>query len=92
MEKLLLLHGALGSQTQLESLKNTLAASFEVHCLDFYGHGSATLSEEPFRIAGFAEQVNNWLEEKQFDSISIFGYSMGGYVALYLASKYPGKV
>ena len=92
MEKLLLLHGALGSKTQLESLKNTLAASFEVYTLDFYGHGSKTLSEEPYRIAGFAEQINSWLEEKQLDSISIFGYSMGGYVALYLAAKFPGKV
>lgn len=87
-----MLHGALGAQTQLESLKNTLSASFEVHCLDFYGHGSDTLSNEPFRIAGFAEQVNTWLEEKQIERISIFGYSMGGYVALYLASKFPGKV
>lgn len=92
MEKLLLLHGALGSKSQLESLKNTLSSSFEVHCLDFYGHGTKTLSDEPYRIAGFAEQVNDWLEEKQFSTISIFGYSMGGYVALYLAAKYPGKV
>src|SRR5687767_14752253 len=92
MEKLLLLHGALGAKTQLESLKNTLSATFEVYTLDFYGHGSETLSDEPYRIAGFAEQVNRFLEEKKLDSISVFGYSMGGYVALYLAAKYPGKV
>ncbi len=92
MEKLLLLHGALGTKTQFESLKNTLAATFEVYTLDFYGHGVKTLSDSPFRIEAFAEQVYNWLEEKQFDAISIFGYSMGGYVALQLAATHPEKV
>lgn len=92
MEKLLLLHGALGCQAQFEKLKTSLANNYEIHTLDFYGHGTESLTEKPFRIEAFAEQVNDWLEAQQVDKISIFGYSMGGYVALYLAAKYPAKV
>jgi pimeloyl-ACP methyl ester carboxylesterase len=92
MEKLLLLHGALGCQAQFEKLKEALADSYEVHTLDFYGHGTETFTDQPYRIQDFAEQVKAWLEANQIDRISIFGYSMGGYVALYLASKYPEKV
>lgn len=36
---LLLLHGALGSQAQFESLKKDLAPYFRVHVFNFSGHG-----------------------------------------------------
>jgi pimeloyl-ACP methyl ester carboxylesterase len=92
MEKLLLLHGALGSQSQFKKLEEALRPYFEVITLDFYGHGSASFSDQPYSIAGFAEQVEKCIEEKNAESVNIFGYSMGGYVALYLALKHPEKV
>ncbi|MFC5271819.1 alpha/beta fold hydrolase [Adhaeribacter terreus] len=92
MEKLLLLHGALGCHTNFNELKTALSEHYDVYCLDFYGHGSEAFSTEPFKIEGFSEQVFNWLEENNLDAVSIFGYSMGGYVALHLAAKHPEKV
>ena len=92
MKKLLLLHGALGCKTQFDALKNALSEHYDVYTLDFYGHGSEAFSDKPYKIEDFAEQVNDWLEAEKIDSISIFGYSMGGYVALYLAAKHPEKV
>lgn len=38
-----------------------------------------------FSIELFANDVLEYLNSKQIDQIDIFGYSMGGYVALYLA-------
>jgi pimeloyl-ACP methyl ester carboxylesterase len=32
------------------------------------------------------------MDGQGLDSVSIFGYSMGGYVALYLALRHPGRV
>ena len=92
MEKLLLLHGALGCQTNFDALKAALSEHYEIFTLDFYGHGSEAFSTEPFKIEGFSKQVFNWLEENKLDAVSIFGYSMGGYVALHLAAKHPEKV
>jgi pimeloyl-ACP methyl ester carboxylesterase len=40
----------------------------------------------------FADSVVEWMEENQFQKINIFGYSMGGFVALYLAKHFPGRV
>src|SRR5438045_4173674 len=89
MKQLLLLHGALGSEDQFDDLKRVLSPHFEIFTLNFYGHGTSAPSTEPLRIEAFSEQVLDWLEKKQISQISIFGYSMGGFVALHLAANHP---
>ncbi|MDF2436742.1 MAG: alpha/beta hydrolase [Bacteroidota bacterium] len=91
MEHILLLHGAIGAKNQLETISAGLQNNFIVHTLDFSGHGSAAMSDK-FSIPGFAEDVIKYLESNKIESINIFGYSMGGYVALYLAARHPEKV
>ncbi|TND08148.1 MAG: alpha/beta hydrolase [Bacteroidetes bacterium] len=92
MKNLLLLHGAIGASDQLLPLKEKLAAGFENHLFDFPGHGGKALPGEGFSIDHFAKSVLQWMDEQQFPSIDIFGYSMGGYVGLYLARHYPERV
>ena len=92
MQAVLLLHGALGSKTQLDPLKAKLEASgFAVYSLNFSGH-----SGEPFRdifkIEVFAEDVFGFLETHGIDKADIFGYSMGGYVALWLAYQHAEHI
>ncbi|MGD8427480.1 MAG: alpha/beta hydrolase [Balneolaceae bacterium] len=89
MKKLLLLHGALGDKTQFEALVPKLNNHFDVYRLDFEGHGEATSTNSPFRIEYFIENVLGFLEEHNINKINIFGYSMGGYVALGLAKQEP---
>ena len=96
MEKdnLLLLHGALGSKAQLASLQTLLSDLFIVHTLDFDGHG-ANASNQEFSIDLFADNVLNYLIQNNIAKTHIFGYSMGGYVALKLAvksSSFVGKI
>ncbi len=86
--KILLLHGALGSKKQLNSLKNNLSEKFEVYDLDFSGHGGNSVDKE-FSIQLFTENVVQFLEENGLDKIDVFGYSMGGYVALNVAKANP---
>lgn len=90
-QKLLLLHGALGSKDQFTTLKEQLSSEFEVHTLDFEGHGNYS-SSRPFSIDLFVSNVIDYLKEHTIEKIHIFGYSMGGYVALRLANKHPHYV
>lgn len=92
MKKLLLLHGAIGSSKQLEPLKNLLNSNYEVFTLDFNGHGGNSIPDEDFSIALFSKDVLKFLAVNNIDKIDIFGYSMGGYVALYLARFYPERI
>jgi esterase/lipase len=91
MKQLLVLHGALGAQQQFEELKTLLESQFAVHTLNFEGHGGRA-SNQPFSMDLFVENVRDYLHENNLSSCSVFGYSMGGYVALKLAAKFPGTV
>lgn len=91
METLILLHGAIGASDQLMPLATALKAQYEVHMLDFSGHGNSS-SKEGFSIPLFANDVLNYMDQQGLETASIFGYSMGGYVALYLALHHPQRV
>jgi len=88
--KILLLHGALGSRRQMDELYKLLSASAEVVSLNLPGHGGRPIPEA-YSMNLFVEDVAAMLgtDEKPVD---IFGFSMGGYVALLLAMKYPARV
>ena len=88
---LLLLHGALGSESQLHPLKEMLKDGCDVHSFNFAGHGGKELPET-VSIKSFAEETVLFCEANEIKSVSIFGYSMGGYVALYLAKHYSHLV
>ncbi|WKZ59252.1 MAG: alpha/beta hydrolase [Cyclobacteriaceae bacterium] len=92
MNPVLLLHGALGSSSQLEPLKQNLEAQGRaVLMLNFSGH-SGTPFRGSFGIETFADDVLAFLDNQTLNQVDLFGYSMGGYVAVWLALKHPERV
>ena len=85
---ILLLHGALGSSSEFDKLTKFLSEKFTVHTLNFDGHGSS-LIDLPFSIDLFTQNVIDYLNKKSIVEIDIFGFSMGGYVAMNLALNHP---
>ncbi len=83
MKSIILLHGAIGAADQLEQIKKVLSLTFQVFTLDFDGHGKKSDSLEPFSIELFADNLNRFISDNHISNPSVFGYSMGGYVALY---------
>lgn len=92
MKDILLLHGAIGSKAQLEPLAKMLEGKFNIHLLNLPGHGGEAFPSPGFSIEGFAGAVLQYLDDHAIAAISFFGYSMGGYVAMYFARKYPQRV
>jgi len=90
MSDIILLHGALGSKEQLSSLGRALKKKgMKVHALNFFGHGGEPFSKEGFGIKVFSWQLQNFIRDSKLKKPNVFGYSMGGYVALRLACKFP---
>lgn len=87
----LFLHGALGAKTQFLPLVDRLK-DFQCHTMDFEGHGAQTLVSNNFRIENFAEQCAVAIQSIAHEPMRIVGYSMGGYVALWLAIHKPELV
>jgi pimeloyl-ACP methyl ester carboxylesterase len=90
MHPIVLLHGALGSAAQLGPLADELRALGPVHVLELPGHGDTALGTTNFSIDGFAQAVGDAVAVRGLDRPSVFGYSMGGYVALALEAARPG--
>lgn len=88
---LILLHGALGSQRDFDRLVPLLAEKYTVHAFNFEGHGGVE-AHEPLRISLFVRNLSAYFAEKGIRKASIFGYSMGGYVALNYALQFPEQV
>jgi pimeloyl-ACP methyl ester carboxylesterase len=87
-----LLHGALGCSRDLEPLRSLLAVDLDVRCLEFWGHGASVLPEAgELSIQHLAVQVRDVIAAEAAP-VHLFGYSMGGYVALKLAAAHPQLV
>jgi pimeloyl-ACP methyl ester carboxylesterase len=87
-QPLLMLHGAIGSSRQLKAIAQELS-DYEIHLFDFPGHGGKEMSAEPFSIQLFAGAALDYIRQHNLQQLTIFGYSMGGYVAMHLARFYP---
>lgn len=92
-KNIVLLHGALGTKNDLLPIKNLLQTKYNVFSFNFNGHGDRPLNtEKPFGIESFVDDLKLFLAENNLKSTSIFGYSMGGYIALYYAFKHAEQV
>ena len=89
---ILLLHGAIGASDQLLPLKDGLASLYRVHYMNFSGHGGQSMDTEKYAIPLFANDVIRFLDSKNIAKVTILGFSMGGYVGLYLAKHHPERI
>ncbi|MGO4145081.1 alpha/beta fold hydrolase [Paenarthrobacter sp. YAF11_1] len=90
---LLLLHGGLFDiEQQFGTLIPALAAERRVIAADFQGHGRTNDIDRPLNTADLAADVVGLLEHLGVGEVDVFGFSVGGAVALHLAIKHPELV
>ena len=90
---LLLLHGGLFNiDLQFGQLLPGLAATRQVIATDFQGHGRTNDIDRPLATADLASDVVGLLRHLDIAQADVWGNSVGGAVALYLAIKQPQLV
>ena len=92
MRKLLLLHGALSSKNQFDQILPLLAKDIDAEAINFSGHGGGLPNLKGYTFPVFAEDILSYLDSNKIEKINLFGFSMGGYAALYFAKLYPQRV
>lgn len=91
-QPLIILHGFLGMGDNWKTLANAYAKEgFEVHLVDQRNHGRSP-HDEAFSYDLLAEDLKEYLVEKDLDSVSIIGHSMGGKTAMRFATLFPNRV
>lgn len=91
-ETILLLHGFLETLEMWEDFTPQLAENNHVLCIDLLGHGQTDSIGYFHTMEDMADAVFSVLAELNIEKITCIGHSMGGYVALALAEKYPELV
>jgi pimeloyl-ACP methyl ester carboxylesterase len=90
---LLLLHGGLFDiDQQFGALLPSLAADRQVIATDLQGHGRTNDIDRPLTSADLASDVVELLQFLDVPQVDVFGFSVGGGVALYLAIRHPELV
>ncbi|WP_118972258.1 alpha/beta fold hydrolase [Taibaiella koreensis] len=92
MKDLILLHGALGHTQQFDPYLSVLQQHFHVHTFLFAGHGGSAIPGRDLCMTDYIDQLEQFCKEKQLQTFDVFGYSMGGYVALGYALRHPGQI
>ncbi|HET9416497.1 MAG TPA: alpha/beta fold hydrolase [Candidatus Limnocylindria bacterium] len=90
---LLVLHGGLFNiDLQFGELLPGLAAARRVIATDFQGHGRTNDIDRPLRTVDLAADVIGLLDHLGVLTVDVFGFSVGGAVALHLAISHPDRV
>lgn len=87
-QKILFLHGALGAASNFDSLIKSCSQFYDCMAIDFPGHGHAAKDAE-FSIGTFTDFLLRYIEQQEEAPVSVFGYSMGGYIALNAMTQKP---
>src|SRR5262245_33938954 len=85
---LVVLHGAFGWANAYPAL----ARSRQQIAVELQGHGHTADIDRPLSIEQMADDVAALLTHLKVERADVFGYSMGGNVALALAVRHPGTV
>jgi pimeloyl-ACP methyl ester carboxylesterase len=90
---LLLLHGGLFNiDLQFGPLLPSLSAGRQVIATDFQGHGRTNDLDRPLTSADLASDVVGLLQHLGLAQVDLFGFSVGGAVALHLAIRHSQLV
>ncbi len=91
----ILLHGFAETNTLWKNQVDDLPGSFKLIIPDIPGSGESALfdtGDEHLAIEALAESINSILINEKIEHCVLLGHSMGGYITLSFAEKYPKKI
>ncbi len=86
---ILLLHGYLESSEIWDSFAARLSENFRVISVDLPGHGDSSVFGSCHTMEFMAEAIRELISGLNLGKVFITGHSLGGYVALAFAGKFP---
>ena len=88
---LIVLHGLMGSMDNWRAIQLALASHGRVVCLDLANHGKSP-HIETFTLQSMAKDVCETMDDLGIERSYVMGHSLGGKVAMLMASKWPERV
>ena len=89
---LVLVHGFPLDSSTWNEITPLLEDKFDIILPDLRGFGQSTTVEATYTISDIADDIAGLLDHLGIEKTAMAGHSMGGYVALAFAKKYPDRV
>ncbi len=89
---LMLIHGFPLDHTTWSDVASLLKSDFDLILPDLRGFGQSSAIDSPYTMSDMADDLAGLLDQLGVEKIALAGHSMGGYVALAFAKKYPQRV
>ncbi|MBK1898183.1 alpha/beta fold hydrolase [Chryseobacterium paridis] len=91
-ETLVLLHGFMENLSIWNDMEPHLSENFNILKIDLPGHGQSEILADIHTSELMADEVKKVLDSQKLEKVHLLGHSMGGYVSLAFAEKYPGSL
>jgi pimeloyl-ACP methyl ester carboxylesterase len=91
-EKLVFLHGLLGSGINWRKITKPFSSDFHILIFDQRGHGRSFQPPSGYRTEDYALDLKKILQELGWGPVNLVGHSMGGRNALKFVKLYPDLV
>lgn len=88
-QNLVLLHGFMENIAIWNDLEPCLSKDFTLIKIDLPGHGKSDILAEIHTMELMADEVKKVLDHEKVGQFHLLGHSMGGYVSLAFAEKFP---
>ena len=86
---LILLHGNSESKSIFKAYQLNHFSMFHTYALDSRGHGESKSTDFEYSISQYSDDIINFCRAKGIHDAYVIGYSDGGNICLFLASKAP---
>ncbi len=91
-QPIVLLHGYCGSHHYWDEVIPLLSSRGRVIAVDLRGHGASSANEGDYSMEVLADDIVSLLDELKLSKVNLFGHSLGGYIALAFAERYPERI
>lgn len=89
---LLLLHGVTRCWKSFLTVAPSLATRWQIHAIDFRGHGTSSPRPEQYRVVHYLEDALTFLQQQIGKPAVVYGHSLGAMVAAALGAAAPELV
>ena len=91
-KNLIIIHGWMQDSSSFWNIVPLLKNDFQIYMIDLPGFGRSDMHDEDLTVYDYSEIVADFIKTQKIKSPVILGHSLGGRVAIKLASNYPDLI
>lgn len=90
-QPLIILHGWGSSKQVMMPLAKQLSDIRDCYVFDLPGFGNSSIPDRPWTVDDYADLIQQFIEDRDFDSVDLLVHSFGGRISLKICSRPDAK-